>query len=77
METITFRCTACKHVLKIGADKAGRKAKCVKCGTPLIIPASSDPEEKEPALAPVAAKEVGEKEPVMARRGPDDLRDQG
>jgi hypothetical protein len=66
METITFRCTACKHVLKIGADKAGRKAKCVKCGTPLIIPASSDPEEKEPALAPVAAKEVGEKEPVMA-----------
>src|SRR5207248_70671 len=27
METITFRCTACGHVLKIGADKAGRKAK--------------------------------------------------
>src|SRR5213595_3171279 len=62
METITFRCTACGHVLKIGADKAGRKAKCTKCGLALTIPATSEaiekpalaakPEETVPALGP-------------------------
>ncbi len=55
MELITFRCSACKQVLKIGADKAGRKAKC-KCGAELTIPTSSEPEA--PAPAPAAAAPV-------------------
>jgi hypothetical protein len=41
MDLITFRCAACKAVLKIGADKAGRKAKC-KCGAELTIPLVSE-----------------------------------
>jgi hypothetical protein len=68
MDTITFRCEACQHVLRVSADKAGRKAKCTKCGTPLTIPASNTEAAQEPALAPVAAKkEVDEtKDPAMA-----------
>jgi hypothetical protein len=50
MATITFRCSACQQVLKIGADKAGKKAKCLKCGTPLTVPAAV-----EEAIAPVGA----------------------
>jgi hypothetical protein len=41
MSTITFQCYSCQQTLKVGADKAGRKAKCVKCGTVLTIPAGS------------------------------------
>jgi hypothetical protein len=48
---ITFRCSACKQVLKIGADKAGRKAKC-KCGADITIPATSEPDEPAPPLLP-------------------------
>jgi uncharacterized membrane protein len=55
METITFRCTTCKFVLKVGADKAGRKAKCSKCGTLLIIPAATDVGPAAPPPAPPAA----------------------
>ena len=40
MDFITFRCTACQHGMKVGADKAGRKAKCPKCQTELTIPKS-------------------------------------
>jgi hypothetical protein len=57
MDLITFRCAACKQVLKIGADKAGRKAKC-KCGADLTIPSASEeavkpsaPPPKPPAVA--------------------------
>jgi hypothetical protein len=57
METITFRCTTCKFVLKVGADKAGRKAKCSKCGTLLVIPAGSDAgPPAPPPPAPAAGK---------------------
>jgi len=55
METITFRCTSCKFVLKVGADKAGRNAKCSKCGTLLKIPAQSDAAPPAPP-APAAKK---------------------
>src|SRR3954469_9299938 len=41
-ELITFRCTKCEHVLKIGAEKAGRKAKCPKCGEGLTIPGGKE-----------------------------------
>lgn len=42
MTTITFKCTSCQQVLKVGADKAGRKAKCIQCSKILIIPAASE-----------------------------------
>ena len=72
METITFRCNACQHVLRVSADKAGRKAKCVKCGAPLTIPASNAEQTQEAALAPVAAKKEGEpaKEPALGLADP-------
>jgi hypothetical protein len=53
---ITFRCPACKLVLKISADKAGRKAKC-KCGAELTIPLVS---EDLPAAARSAGSEPDE-----------------
>ena len=44
-ELITFKCTKCQHVLKIGTEKAGRKAKCPKCGQGVTIPgANATPE---------------------------------
>ena len=45
--TITFQCYSCNQVLKVGSDKAGKKAKCIKCGTILTIPVASDEEEVE------------------------------
>jgi hypothetical protein len=65
MELITFRCPACRTVLKVRPDKAGRKAKC-KCGAQLTIPmvseelteADSAPAAPpKPAPAPVADEE--------------------
>jgi hypothetical protein len=55
MDVITFRCPACKKVLRIPADKAGRKAKC-KCGAELTIPLVS---EDLPAAAAAAAQRQG------------------
>ncbi len=53
MAVITFRCSSCNQGLKVGADKAGRKIKCSKCGTTLTIPAATSP----PSPAEVAAPE--------------------
>jgi hypothetical protein len=52
MSTITFQCYSCRQVLKVGADKAGRKAKCVKCGTVLTIPAGAPESFVEARPAP-------------------------
>src|SRR5437762_11726114 len=71
METITFRCTACGHVLKIGADKAGRKAKCTKCGQTLTIPATSEAIQ-EPALAPGAPAPAAKPDETAPALGPSD-----
>jgi len=38
MSVITFQCFACNQVLQVGAENAGRKAKCSQCGTILTIP---------------------------------------
>jgi hypothetical protein len=63
METITFRCSTCKFVLKVGADKAGRKAKCSKCGTLLTIPTASDAgPSAPPPPAPVEPKKTSDDE---------------
>jgi len=58
MDLITFRCAACKQVLRIGADKAGRKAKC-KCGAELTIPMVSEDLAAAAATPATAAKRSG------------------
>lgn len=35
---IKFPCQSCGQVLSVGERKAGRKAKCPKCGEPLVVP---------------------------------------
>src|SRR6266513_1881480 len=55
MTTITFQCYACNQVLKVAADKAGKKAKCVKCGTILTIPVSAGEAEVATPAAPPPA----------------------
>ena len=53
METIAFKCGKCQFVCSRSApDKAGRKAKCSKCGTVVTIPAASDPPPAAPAPLP-------------------------
>lgn len=53
MSFIQFQCYVCNQVLKVGADKAGKKARCVKCGTILTIPvASIVPAPKTPPPTP-------------------------
>jgi hypothetical protein len=75
MSFITFQCYACGQMLKVGADKAGRKAKCNKCGTALTIPVSSTVQEPEavpaprPAPPPLPATPV-QPEPILAQVAP-------
>ena len=63
MGLITFRCTSCNVGLKVGADKAGRKIKCSKCGTVLTIPAADLDDDPPPA----------EEAPKLTDDGLDDL----
>ena len=58
MDFISFRCTSCNQGLKIGADKAGRKIKCTKCGTPLTIPSSDDARAAAASAGPQMAPEA-------------------
>jgi hypothetical protein len=39
MDFISIRCKSCTHKMKFPGDKAGKKAKCPKCGTPTVIQA--------------------------------------
>jgi hypothetical protein len=43
MNIITFQCSKCQKVLRIGAENAGKKARCSKCGQSLVIPNESQP----------------------------------
>jgi hypothetical protein len=54
MDLITFPCPSCGHVFKLGADKAGRKARCNKCKAEMVIPSAS-----QPAQAPAAGAAGG------------------
>lgn len=76
MSMITFQCHACNHVLKVAAQHAGKKAKCTKCQTPLVIPqlpaAAPEPyQAPPPPLRPVAPapQPVDELEEVPPSRG--------
>jgi ribosomal protein S27E len=52
MAFISFRCTSCNQGLKIGPDKAGRKIKCSKCGTVLVVPQAGIAAQPAAASAP-------------------------
>jgi hypothetical protein len=52
MDAISIRCKACQHAMKFSADKAGKKAKCPKCGTIVAIQA-----EPAPPPAPTPAED--------------------
>jgi hypothetical protein len=56
MEAITVTCSSCQHLMRFGQDKAGRKAKCPKCGTLVVITAAEaedDDEEVEETPPPL------------------------
>lgn len=40
--TISFSCSSCQKTLRVGADVAGKQAKCPECGTVQPVPASGD-----------------------------------
>jgi hypothetical protein len=43
MESISIRCKSCKHQMKFSGDKAGKKARCSKCGKLTLIEAETVP----------------------------------
>lgn len=43
--TIVFRCDNCDQSYRVPDEKAGRKAKCQKCGADLLVPAPPDVEK--------------------------------
>src|SRR5262245_11809876 len=61
MSAISFQCYACQQVLQVAGDKAGRRAKCGKCGTLLTIPIASTVLEPPPPAtqAPMPSPDVG------------------
>jgi DNA-directed RNA polymerase subunit RPC12/RpoP len=42
MEMLVAKCSACQASFKFGKDKAGRKAKCPKCGKEVALPKDQD-----------------------------------
>ncbi len=74
MATISFQCYSCHQVLKVGADKAGKRGKCPKCGTKLTIPVASAapaPAPPPPPPAPLpAADYVQATAPVKRKAAP-------
>lgn len=42
MDQISFRCSTCENVIKVSAERAGRKVKCNRCDAVLTIPSSSN-----------------------------------
>jgi hypothetical protein len=74
MDTISFECANCRKLLKVGADKAGLKAKCPHCNTPLQVPtldAGSAPPSRPAAGSPPAKRPSTGDEVVQARWVPD------
>src|SRR5690242_18525463 len=47
MDSITVRCKMCKHAMKFSAEKAGKRAKCPKCDTILLIKAEEEPKKQD------------------------------
>jgi len=53
MDAISIRCKACQHPMKFSADKAGKEAKCPKCGT--VVAIQAEPKAPPPTPAPAPA----------------------
>lgn len=70
--SISFQCYSCQKVLRVGDDKAGKKAKCAQCGTILTIPMAA--EEEEVVVAEVEAEPEPRPKPRPSRDD-DDLDD--
>src|SRR5262249_55207946 len=64
--SIFFSCNSCDNKLRVSDDKAGKKAKCPRCGEVVTIPDSDlapeaiDEEEQLP--------EIRDEEPAQAKR---------
>lgn len=71
--SISFQCYSCQKVLRVGDDKAGKKAKCAQCGTILTIPMAS--QEEEVVVAEVEAEPEPRPRPRPSREDDDDLDD--
>ena len=66
MADITFQCYACNQMLQVGADKAGRKARCSQCGTILTIPTPpANPATVVEGVAPAATIPAAPKPPPV------------
>lgn len=66
MSVITFQCYACNMVLQVGAEYAGRKAKCSQCGTSLTVPAlTAEPSPAFQAAPPAATIPEAPKPPPL------------
>lgn len=57
MEPISFSCTSCRQVVKVGADQVGHRTRCQKCGTELIVPQSQAKSAPAKGLKPAADDE--------------------
>jgi hypothetical protein len=70
---VTLTCTGCKSTLKVRDDLVGKKIKCPKCATLVLVPS-----EDEAGFAPVevAPDESGET-PARKSRRRDDKDDEG
>jgi hypothetical protein len=49
MDPISLNCAKCKQALKFPAARAGKKAKCTRCGADLTVPDGSPPPPPPPA----------------------------
>lgn len=72
---IHFSCSGCKTRLNVSEDKAGRKGKCPKCGTPIQIPtvwgdqgAAEHPSPQSSARPYVASQSEAIAKPAGRRR---------
>lgn len=70
---ISVSCPACSASFKVKDEFAGKRAKCPKCGGPIVVPAASAGFEfvgDEPAPTPVRAKPIAAKPVVAAKPRP-------
>lgn len=67
MEPLLFRCTACRKMLKVGAEYAGRKVRCTGCGAVLMAPGGAAADPRRPARDVVPDK-AAEQAPASFKR---------
>jgi hypothetical protein len=65
---ISFACPGCGVEVAVGADRAGRRGRCWRCGAVLIVPASES--EKALAESPKPPSQPPQPQPSPPTRGP-------